>query len=408
MNTPIKCDLFCRVIDNYGDAAICLRLSKQLAENFGCKVRLIIDNVDPLFRLCPKIEETNKIIKTHNLLSIIHWHQNEHVKFEGANLVIEAFACTLDDHYINELAEFAKTQHLAWVNLEYLSAETWIDKCHLQKSPHPTLPLCKTFFFPGFTNQSGGLLRDRETQNRQPSTHKQRKQWWQSHGLIVHKNTIFVSVFCYEKAPLLQLINSSHSQKKYHFIFFLTDTVSTNKLTSTFSKKTKLSLVKIEKISSPYNGLLKINSVYKISSTCTCVTLPFLNQGNYDNLLWHCDFNFIRGEDSFVRAQWAAQPFCWNIYPQSNEIHRKKLDAFLDRISQNLNPTLKTIIYSFWYIWNFHSDADLKKFTSSWINLIDHLEKIHISMKLWRQHLFTQPDLASQLMDFYKNSCTTI
>jgi hypothetical protein len=59
--------------------------------------------------------------------------------------------------------------------------------------------------------------------------------------------------------------------------------------------------------------------------------LPFLPQVRYDELLWACDLNFVRGEDSFVRAQWAAKPFVWQIYPQAEDAHRVKLDAFLAR-----------------------------------------------------------------------------
>ena len=35
--------------------------------------------------------------------------------------------------------------------------------------------------------------------------------------------------------------------------------------------------------------------------------LPFIRQQDYDTLLWCCDFNAVRGEDSFVRAQWAGR-----------------------------------------------------------------------------------------------------
>jgi uncharacterized repeat protein (TIGR03837 family) len=59
------------------------------------------------------------------------------------------------------------------------------------------------------------------------------------------------------------------------------------------------------------------------------VYLPQLTQTNYDHLLWSCDLNFVRGEDSLVRAIWAAKPFIWQIYPQHDGAHHAKLDAFL-------------------------------------------------------------------------------
>ena len=49
--------------------------------------------------------------------------------------------------------------------------------------------------------------------------------------------------------------------------------------------------------------------------------LPMGDQAAYDRLLWSCDLNLVRGEDSFIRAQWAARPFLWHIYPQDEQAH---------------------------------------------------------------------------------------
>ena len=68
----------------------------------------------------------------------------------------------------------------------------------------------------------------------------------------------------------------------------------------------------------------------------TLHAIPFVAQDDYDRLLWACDLNFVRGEDSFVRAQWAARPFVWQIYPQADGAHLAKLDAFLDRYCAGL------------------------------------------------------------------------
>jgi uncharacterized repeat protein (TIGR03837 family) len=59
--------------------------------------------------------------------------------------------------------------------------------------------------------------------------------------------------------------------------------------------------------------------------------LPFVAQPDFDRLLWSSDLNFVRGEDSFIRAAWAARPLVWQIYPQDENIHLEKLDAWLAR-----------------------------------------------------------------------------
>jgi uncharacterized repeat protein (TIGR03837 family) len=58
--------------------------------------------------------------------------------------------------------------------------------------------------------------------------------------------------------------------------------------------------------------------------------LPYTTQDGFDDMLWACDLNLVRGEDSLVRALWAGQPFIWHIYPQDDNAHHAKLDAFLD------------------------------------------------------------------------------
>lgn len=403
----LKCDIFCKVIDNYGDAAFCWRLAKELAERHNCKIRLIINDFKILSQLQIKYSHEHNLQKNSNLnqlISIIFWKNRKYIHFEGANLVIEAFACKLDEDYISELASFAKTNHIVWINLEYLSAEKWIHSYHLAKSPHPTLPIQKNFFFPGFTKKSGGLLRDHYTHHRQPSSHQEREKYWQSHGISIQPNTIFISIFCYEKSPLKQLINCCTFQKNYRFILFLTKIPAVNKLIKIFPKKIKKQSTYKENFTNQVQFSLKINAIYKLSNSCLCAILPFLNQQNYDDLLWHCDFNFIRGEDSFVRAQWAGQPFCWHIYPQKEQIHQQKLDAFLNLMLKNCDPSLITSIRAFWYIWNFSSTIDIKSFSTSWLYLMDHLQILDAHTKSWRGTLINQPDLVTQLMEFYNNS----
>jgi uncharacterized repeat protein (TIGR03837 family) len=88
-----------------------------------------------------------------------------------------------------------------------------------------------------------------------------------------------------------------------------------------------------------------------------CVALPWLSQPDYDRLLWSCDLNFVRGEDSFVRAQWAGVPFVWQIYPQHDGVHAAKLDAFLDRMLDGAGLAAATALRRLWRAWNGLGDA---------------------------------------------------
>ncbi len=84
----------------------------------------------------------------------------------------------------------------------------------------------------------------------------------------------------------------------------------------------------------------------------TLHAIPFLAQDDYDRLLWACDVSFVRGEDSFVRAQWAARPFVWHIYPQAENAHRRKLDAFLDLYAASLDGAPAAGVRGLWHAWN--------------------------------------------------------
>ena len=76
--------------------------------------------------------------------------------------------------------------------------------------------------------------------------------------------------------------------------------------------------------------------------------IPFLEQDKYDQLLWACDINFVRGEDSFIRAQWAERPFVWNIYPQAEQSHRLKLQAFLNLYTEGMSSEMSAAVFSMW------------------------------------------------------------
>ena len=150
-------DIFCTVIDNFGDIGICWRLARQLTQDHHQVVRLWVDDLISFSCIAPDV---NPEIQQQVVLGvdIRHW-QCVFVEVEPAEVVIEAFACELPDAYVATLLQ-AKKQPV-WINLEYLSAELWVAQYHGLPSPHPRIPLIKTFFFPGFVQGTGGLIREK-------------------------------------------------------------------------------------------------------------------------------------------------------------------------------------------------------------------------------------------------------
>jgi len=128
--------------------------------------------------------------------------------------------------------------------------------------------------------------------------------------------------------------------------------------------------------------------------------LPFVPQEDYDFLLWHCDLNFVRGEDSLVRAQWAARPLVWHIYPQEERAHLHKLSAFLDLYCRQLEKEAARALRDFWQIWNGADDENMPQMHTAWQAFSRHLPALTQHAGKWCDELSSQADLAAQLVRF--------
>jgi uncharacterized repeat protein (TIGR03837 family) len=120
--------------------------------------------------------------------------------------------------------------------------------------------------------------------------------------------------------------------------------------------------------------------------------LPYLTQEDYDHLLWASDFNFVRGEDSLVRAIWAGKPFVWQIYPQDDDAHHAKLEAFLDAHLKDADATTAAQIRAAHHLWNDISKS--KPAGHILIGLPEWQGASHMRRGLWANY----QDLVSQLL----------
>ena len=206
LHTKSSCDIFCTVVDNYGDIGVCWRLAKQLANEHGLMVRLWVDDLVSFRKLCPDIVTAQSIQHSHGV-EIRHW-SIPFAEVTPAQLVIEAFACELPQRYVQAMA--ARPDKPVWLNLEYLSAEDWVAGCHGLPSPHPSLPLVKYFFFPGFTKQTGGLLLERDLLVRRDAfvaDSEVQDKYWKVLGVPARQaGEIRVSLFSYENQAMQGLL----------------------------------------------------------------------------------------------------------------------------------------------------------------------------------------------------------
>ena len=364
-------DIFCAVIDNYGDIGTCWRLARQLADEHEIEVRLWVDNLDRFASLCPSISPN--VARQHvGKIEIRHW-QADFPIVDAADVVIEAFACELPTTYIAAMAQRA-TQPL-WINLEYLTAESWVEECHLLPSPQAGLPLTKYFFFPGFTSKTGGLLRERDLlATRNAFDAAAAAEFWRSLGVAPRTDgELRVSLFCYDNPALPELLRYWAAGPSGICVLSMPGTAS-------------------EQIALWFGAALSPGTTIRKESL-TVQALPFLPQPWYDRLLWECDVNFVRGEDSFVRAQWAQRPFVWQIYPQAEKAHLVKLDAFLGRYLGGFNDS--EIVRRCWHAWNGIGDI-----SAAWRDYVAIRQPLGQHGKVWVFDLDRIGDLADNLVRF--------
>jgi uncharacterized repeat protein (TIGR03837 family) len=291
-------------------------------------------------------------------VEIIHWAEPVAVDRIG-DVIIEAFACNLPAQWVSAMATAA--QRPCWINLEYLTAESWADGCHTMASPHPTLPLVKYFFFPGFSPATGGLLRERNLLAMRDAV---------TSGCGTG-DALEVSLFCYESAPVAELID------------ILVDSPMPVRLHVAPGQPAAAVASKLES-AGPWQG-----------GNLSVLPFEFLPQDEYDRLLWRCDMNFVRGEDSFVRAQWATRPFVWQPYRQADEAHLEKLDAFLARYVAGMSVNCATVAVNLFQAWNSRGDLH-----QAWRDFLGARSEIALHNRRWADNLAVKPDLADALVKF--------
>jgi uncharacterized repeat protein (TIGR03837 family) len=375
-------DVFCRVVDNYGDVGVSWRLARSIAREHHKHVRLWLDDMTVLAKLRPEIDPGRDRQRLEQVEVARIGRPFEAT--EVADVVVETFGCDPPDEYVHAMA--ARAVKPRWINLEYLSAEDWVEGSHALPSPNPRLPLTKHFFFPGFTPRTGGLLREESLLRRrdefQADQGAQAAFWRALTGSAPAAGTLKVSLFNYSDAPVESLARAcvQHPGPVW--------------------------LVAPEGIAATV--IEQWCRVHAQLDSPRCIVVPFLPQDRYDLLLWACDVNFVRGEDSFVRAQWAGRPFAWHIYPQDEGAHWIKLAAFLARYTAGLDRAHAAAVTSLWEAWNRREpapseDAGRPGFPDAWAEFAARLPALEQHSRSWARALAQRRDLAAEIVDFADN-----
>jgi uncharacterized repeat protein (TIGR03837 family) len=358
-NLAMVWDIFCRVIDNFGDIGVCWRLAAELGRR-GQTVRLWTDDSTALAWMAPAGAPG---------VQLLAWTASP-ADLAPGGAVVEAFGCAPPDRFVARMV--AAQPRPVWINLEYLSAEPYAARSHGLASPQfsgPGAGLIKWFFYPGFTAATGGLLQcgagpaQAAAQDTDAAAAAARA-WVAARGWAAAPGEQAVTVFCYDNPALPALLQALAPQPL---------------LLRLPPGPVRLQLRALEHASA-------------LPASLRLIDLPCLPQPDFDRLLAAADLNLVRGEDSFVRAQCAASaPFVWQIYPQHDGAHGAKLEAFLDLYLAGRPAGLAGPVRAVFRAFNgLASLPAVLPDPTAWRSAHAH----------WRQALQMQADLCSQLVDF--------
>ena len=345
-------DLYCRVVDNFGDVGVAWRLAADLAAR-GESVRLAVDDASALAWLAPRGAAG---------VAVVDWHAPPSL---SPDVVVELFGAGRPAS-----AWRAQARAPVLVNLEHLSAEAYVERSHGLPSPTRRAgepPSTTWFFYPGFSDATGGLLRE-------PGLLDERERfgrgddWLGSLGTASRPGERRVSLFCYRNDAIGALLDAL---ARAPTLLLLTPGPATEQVEAALGR-----------------GLVR--------GALRALRLPFLAQSDFDRLLWSCDLNFVRGEDSFVRAIWAGAPFVWQPYVQDDGAHAVKLAAFLDLFLAGAPAALAATLGQVFRRWNGLADLGAPALplddaaAAGW----------HAHCLRWRDALAARDDLTTRLRRF--------
>ena len=332
-------DIFCEIIDNFGDIGVVYRISKELKKIFqNVRIRIVLNRLEEFKAINKKVKDTD-YQEIDGLICVTEKYVKENIETFGvSDVFIEAFGCNVSEEYVKAAKENSKL----WINLEYLSGEKWIEDFHLCESLIDSKTLKKIFFMPGFSEKSGGVIIDSGFLERMKYGKENRdevfKKYFKDFDL---KDKFIGTVFSYEK-NFENLLETLKNYEKETVLLLMGE-----KTQKSFSEILKKNLTE------DYGNIVKYGKITMIYS-------DFFSQEEYEEIISASDFNFTRGEDSFVRGIILGKPFMWHIYLQEEKAHMDKIKAFTERFKESIKVSEeeKNIIESYCNLLEDYNDRD--------------------------------------------------
>lgn len=332
-------DIFCEIIDNFGDIGVVYRISKELKKIFqNVRIRIVLNRIEEFKAINKKVKDTD-YQEIDGLICVTEKYVKDNIKTFGvSDVFIEAFGCNVPEEYVKQAKENSKL----WINLEYLSGEKWIEDFHLCQSLIDSKILKKIFFMPGFSEKSGGVIIDSGFLGRMKYGKENRDEVFKKYFKDLDLKDKFIgTVFSYEK-NFENLLETLKNYEKETVLLLMGE-----KTQKSFSEILKKNLTE------DYGNIVKYGKI-------TMVYSDFFSQEEYEEIISASDFNFTRGEDSFVRGIVLGKPFMWHIYLQEEKAHMDKIKAFTERFKESIKVSEKErkIMESYCNLLEDYNDRD--------------------------------------------------
>jgi uncharacterized repeat protein (TIGR03837 family) len=387
-------DIFCRVLDNYGDAGVTLRLAKALsAYRPDLELRIVTDDVPVFARLFPGLRP-NADLQTAGGWTVIRWNRPwEGFAKRRARAVIETFACGFPDHYTRILFDPEDPAPRQIVNLEYLTAEPYAEEFHLLPSLTPVPQVRKHFFLPGFTPDTGGLILDpayialkHRLSDRQDTGGRDRSGERARERLRISR-----------ELGLPASVSGGRDSERFRIMLFSYPRDFTPLVETLAAWDRGVEVIAAEgqaadKFFGAWTDAGRPFPAYRI---------PFVSQADFDRLILTSDFLVVRGEESLARACLSGIPFVWHAYPLEDGFQRVKVEALLARLEPYMNDrSAFEPLRSLWHLFNGAPDRGAAE-SESWRTVLDSSGLLSRGFAGFSQNLESAGDITVRLLDFF-------
>ncbi len=391
MKQELTTDIFCDVIDNYGDAGVTYRLASEcIARKIFSHIRIFTNDISLFSLIDPAIDPDRFNQRIGNIDYFDMRNISDHLLsvLPRPDVIIEAFGCEVSEKYLDWIDNEGTEKIL--LNLEYLTAETWAADFHGRESRLGHRNISKFFFMPGFTKDTGGLIVERRfmesLESIRTDRHHRLDDLLSRYGLsfdgCLH---IYGILFCYD-VELTTLLDPLVARRDRAVRMFVMGEKA-NRGAMEWAESKGLSF---------HDGYLQAGGL-------ELMQMGFVPQPFFDELLALVDFAFVRGEDSPVRALIAGTPFIWQRYIQRDGIHIDKTDAFLNEFRKYFrrDSTFRQY-YALTMEWN--GPVEKKTRMGYHLNfLLDNLEEIGAATASFSRFVAAECDLVENISSFINN-----